>query len=205
MRKQLIALEGIDGTGKTTAAKALASLYNFKYLKIPDGKLCQLREHIDSQESFMTRFLYYMACNSDAQKTINSILTANDLAIDRYYHSTLAYHNILLGKDMGYYLEDLNLRKADNIFLLAADKETVKDRISRRPGNATDSKLEKDIDFLMRVQDEFFRICPAAHIIDTSVLDEQGVIEYIKTRMRYENGIRNKSQDRKCIVAQEFA
>ena len=46
----------------------------------------------------------------------------------------------------------------------------------------------------MKVQDEYLRICPEACIVNTSVLNQQVVLDYIQNKLGVEYGIRNKSK-----------
>lgn len=198
--KKLIVFEGVDGTGKTTAAKSLGSEPNFKYLKNPNGALSEGRKYVDAQNSYMARFFYYMACNLDISSQVENMLKEDSIALDRYYHSTWAYHNIMLNKDMSRYIEDAGLMQPYKLFLFVADYDIIRKRILERNGQTTDSAIEKNIELIMRVQDEYLRICPWADIVDTSKLNKEQTIKYIKSALGIDRDIAHSEQSKKRLV-----
>ncbi len=103
----LIAIEGIDGAGKTTQVKLLKAHYEKQGLKVAvfkeptDGpfgrKIRQLaingREHISPEEEFE---LFLKDRIYDCEKNIIPALNENKLVLlDRYYFSSIAYQGAL--------------------------------------------------------------------------------------------------------------
>ena len=50
-----VSLDGVDGVGKTTVAKLLASDSSFQYHKSPAGPFAQLREEVDAHATPLER------------------------------------------------------------------------------------------------------------------------------------------------------
>ncbi len=102
-----IAIEGIDGAGKTTQVQRLKEYFQRKNLIVntfkepTDGHYGQLiREiaktgrHLYTPEEELNLFL--MDRKEDCEKNINPALAKNELVImDRYYHSNIAYQGAL--------------------------------------------------------------------------------------------------------------
>src|SRR2546422_940162 len=92
---KLIVVEGIDGTGKTTVARRLATAIRAKYLRTPPPRFDSLRKYVDKEASVETRFLFYLCSVAYASDIIRRELTKRDVVCDRYLGTTLAYHRAL--------------------------------------------------------------------------------------------------------------
>lgn len=162
-----IVLEGIDGSGKTTLARALkCELESVKGWVVrltaepTDGPVGSLLrgEGIDSPKAEAMLFVADRACHTDEIRK----LTEQGITVicDRYYASTLAYQSASLsGPDLDY---DLLVRMNESVtdepditILLDLDPETCGDRIDRR--GEQKSKFER-LEYQKRVRANYLRI-----------------------------------------------
>ncbi len=162
----LVALEGVDGSGKTTLARALAEhliargkdvvLTQEPTTGVYGQKLRQLLgEGRASAEELL--FLFLKDRQEHVKETILPALWAGKIVItDRYYFSTLAYQGA-----QGFSLEDLTLINQaiapcpDLVFVLHLPLEKVPLRIRHRQRLES---FEKDQGFLHQVERIFSRI-----------------------------------------------
>ncbi len=106
----LLAIEGLDGSGKTTQAKLLYTLlsqegYNVCYLKEPtDGKwgkkikkISQSKKRVISREGIQKEFeLFLKDRKFDVENNIKPNINKHAIVIlDRYYYSSIAYQGSL--------------------------------------------------------------------------------------------------------------
>lgn len=93
---RLIVIEGIDGAGKTTICNRLTKDYDFRYMSQPEdtwvGRAARkaLREDVDPA----CDLFLHMAAHANQQPRIRKILDENDIVMDRYYHSRVAYQSV---------------------------------------------------------------------------------------------------------------
>ena len=88
--------------------------------------------------------------------------------MDRYLLSVLAYHNIIVGKQLKAELYVSNLRQPDITILLTVNEMAVRQRMKNRPPR---HQYESDPMFLLEVQREFLRLIDRGKtiVIDTSI------------------------------------
>lgn len=91
-RNKVFALEGLDGTGKTTAGKLLAEQTGNQYVYCMDGnRLRRFRERFDTAPT-PVRFLYYVAVPLDNYRRIERRRKVSDVYVDRTVAASIAYH-----------------------------------------------------------------------------------------------------------------
>lgn len=118
-----IVLEGIDGSGKSTTANAIATALKGVALTTPLDKFKNVRSELESiyEDEYLARQLFYASTAvSSSNRVANELLTSNCVVIDRYWLSTQVYHswymkgrqmllpeveNILLKPDLTVYLK----------------------------------------------------------------------------------------------------
>ena len=161
-----IVVEGIDGSGKSTAAKSLAERAK--------GGAVLTREPTDSwigkavragEKDEVSPYLDALLFMADrAQHTLNIkgwLDEGRTVICDRYYHSTVAYQTVYLkgcslGDNFDWLLE-ANLRISvppDMTFLLVLDPEKA---IERAGGRGDFSRFER-LEFLKEVQETYERL-----------------------------------------------
>ena len=92
----LIVIEGLDGTGKSTIAKALASSINAKLLGTPGVEFVEVRKIMDQvyEHSPLARQLFYASTVVNVSERLKELMTQSEVVvIDRYWLSTLVYHH----------------------------------------------------------------------------------------------------------------
>jgi dTMP kinase len=170
----LVALEGIDGTGKSTQVKRLTAIfreqgYDVLPLREPTDspwgrrlrEAMQARRHMLSPAQELDLFLRDR--RYDVAAHIQPALAAGKLVLmDRYYFSTIAYQGAL-GLDPA---EIRRLNEAfapvpDLVCILLLPPTDALERIRRSRGRA-DEVFERE-DYLKRV-DEVFRSLQGPHI-----------------------------------------
>ncbi|MCZ2722356.1 AAA family ATPase [Marinomonas sp. 15G1-11] len=92
----LIVIEGLDGVGKSTIAKALSTRLNAELLSTPDPALKKARQIIDEGYSGtpLARQLFYASSVVHASEKIKHLKEQRKIVVvDRYWLSTQVYHN----------------------------------------------------------------------------------------------------------------
>ena len=123
MNKKFIAIEGLDGTGKSTTAKALAEALGGTALSTPLDKFKQVRpqlEEIYLNEPYGRQLFYASTAIATSIQVKQELETHQVVILDRYWLSTQVYHhwrtqgqhfelaeveNMLLKPDLTIYLE----------------------------------------------------------------------------------------------------
>jgi dTMP kinase len=173
-----IAIEGIDGVGKTTCAKILAKRVSAYYYRTPSGLFERNRTKIDTLGDFHLRFIFYLASVFHATNRIRKLLTEQPVICDRYIYSTIAYHKAL-GVDLSYIdLERLPILLPDFSIYLWADERAYIHRLTRRGSRpSSDKELEINRVLQQRIHREFLSL-PLLPI-DTSNLNPNEVCDVI--------------------------
>ena len=162
----LIVLEGIDGCGKSTVAKAVAERLGERAVLTREptdswiGRA--VKEGDGSEISPYTDALLFMADRAQHTLEMAELVRRGRLVVcDRYYHSTVAYQTASLRRrglgDNFDWLLDANTRislRPDVTFLLVLPPERMPERISDRGER---SRFEK-LDFLREVAQNYERL-----------------------------------------------
>lgn len=181
----LIAVEGIDGTGKTTISKFIFEFLSKKgfeciLLREPGDsiygkKIRNSRKRISPEEEIE---LFMRDREEDVKKNILPALKEGKIVImDRYYYSTIAYQGAR-GIDTEK-IKEMNERiapKPDLVILLDADPEKVIKRIEAR-GELTPFE---DIHYLRRVREIFLNYVDEKVVI----VDASKPLEKVKEEVK---------------------
>ena len=145
----LIALDGPDGTGKTTLSKLLAEKTNCIYIKTPPNNLNKIRFNFDWNPS--ARFSFYLLSVLDLPE---------ECFLDRYILSTIAYHSVLNPKEKTNYKETTKelikkgfIKKPDLQIILTVDEHERKKRIKNRENSY--NFYDDDDNFQKKIANEF--------------------------------------------------
>lgn len=181
----LIAVEGIDGTGKTTISKFILELLSKKgfecvLLREPGDsiygkKIRNSRKRLSPEEEIE---LFMRDREEDVKKNILPALKEGKIVImDRYYYSTIAYQGAR-GIDTEK-IKEMNERiapKPDLVILLDADPEKVVKRIKAR-GYLTPFE---DVDYLRKVRKIFLSYADENFV----VVDASKPLEKVKDEVK---------------------
>lgn len=166
----LIAIEGIDGAGKTSIANELVKfLKNLGYdtilLKEPSNsiyaqKIKSAKERLPPEEELE---LFLRDREIDAVKNIIPALQSGKVVVmDRYYYSNIAYQSARgLDADEIRKLNEKIAPKPDLVILLDVSPETALERIKPR-GKLT---LFEGKEYLEKVRENFLRIADKKTVV----------------------------------------
>ncbi len=178
MKYKLIAVEGVDGTGKTTITRLLAKEFKGKYFYTPPIIIRFLKNFMDRHAPIKIRCIYYLAGNWLSSLILPFYIRKTTVFCDWYYFSTIAYHSVLMKKN----LKEPKLLKPDVVIYLSADWEVVEKRLSERKEKSKYENMEflKKVDIKYREMLEDFQ---KVIYVDTSFGDTQAIIRKIKEEL----------------------
>lgn len=127
----LIALEGLEGVGKTTLGKLVAERIGATYIKSPPPEMNPVRGFIAETLSPGANFYFYLAGLCALQADIEANLLKGAVIVDRYIDSTIAYHRFGRDFDAPRFEESL-IRSPDMTLVVTCPEEVRADRIAAR-------------------------------------------------------------------------
>lgn len=179
---KFIVLEGVDGSGKTTAAHCLADRLGYEYVKTPGDIFAAVRPLFEDKAHVTGRLYFYLGTVLYASEDIKKKLAAGKGVIcDRYIYTTICYQRAM-GAQVSKELEKeiiSELRMPDMTLFLYADKEARHQRLGMRQeaslGYRGDQWLEQNDQFQEKLV-KLFRRYPMK-TVDTSKLNPEQVCE----------------------------
>ncbi|SQD76700.1 dTMP kinase [Moritella yayanosii] len=91
-----IVIEGLDGVGKSTITKALATAINAVVLTTPGDKFKGIRDQLEViyQDNHQARQLFYMSTVVSISEQVRELISkGKNVIVDRYWLSTQVYHH----------------------------------------------------------------------------------------------------------------
>lgn len=179
-----IVFEGLDGAGKTTLAKMLASDLDGVYIDTPPPLLQTngIREVMDEEVSLETRFLYYLLANSYVSDEVKKARESRIVICDRYIHSTISIHT-LLGVKLHIDINSLGLEQPDiSFFIFISDEMERRQRIEGRQKKTKYDIIKEDEAFREQYIN-YFRQRKEFIFIDTAHESERESLEKIKAEI----------------------
>lgn len=189
-KAMFIVFEGLDGTGKSTCARALAESIGAKYMTTPAESLRKLRSQIiesfdHSQEAAQ---FFYLATVWDASKKIAALLqSGQSVVLDRYFVSTQAYAELRGSQFRDDSMQNF-LTPADLTVFLHAPLEVRQQRIRKRGASTADNEtLNHAADAkLHETHERRFDLPVVGQLItlDTSVLSVDEIVFHVIERIK---------------------
>jgi dTMP kinase len=179
----LITIDGVDGVGKTSVAKMLATELGFIYYKSPGFPFNEMRDEVNLRAGPIERFAFYRLATSNDSMVIKKLLESNSVVCDRYIASTIAYH-VTMDKRIHSLVNRDDLLVPNLSVLLSADTLVRNKRILARAEQKGDHSIERSSAFLDNVAEEFSRM--KMFEVNTSNISIQEVVHRI--RLKFEKG-----------------
>jgi thymidylate kinase len=146
VKHRFIVFEGIDGSGKTSLAKEFAKRIHGFYYHSPSSFISPLR-YLADVSPLRIKYHYYRLSHRIAALEIRHLLRKTDVVCDRYMYTTVAYHDVLLKKELGLQ----RILVPDKIVFVSAGWKEIKRRLSKRGAKI---RLEY-IPYLRKVQKRY--------------------------------------------------
>jgi pyruvate kinase len=162
-RNLIIAIEGIDGSGKTTIAKRLSMVIDATYVSTPPAPFKDHQNFFEENErEILARFFYYLGSLWESWRYIEVESGKKIVLLDRYLLSTKIYHEVLLSeRDLTkVYIVDKAINTlappaADINILLEVSEEFAIERLKNKKQKQFDENLEKNRNFQDRLAEKF--------------------------------------------------
>ena len=151
------------------------------YYRCPPKVLIPFRKIAD-KSPYVFRYLYYLIGNYVAQWELRKILKYKSVVCDWYVYSTVAYHSVLLKRD----LTIPSILLPDLLIYLEADMNEVASRLNKR---TVVSKFE-NINFLSDVKKKYSKRLlniQNKYIIDTSSKPIGTTLQEILQKIAFNN------------------
>jgi len=163
----VIAIDGLDGTGKSTAVRLLAEALNAPAMSSPPASLRGERCLADALPEAERR-AWYMNANSVAMREARTLADRDLVVMDRSIASTLAFGMAVRGRVASTADIPCGADLPEFRFLLRVEESVRVQRIWGRGEGRTreEMRLEEDHDFRARVMAGFANIC--THEMDAS-------------------------------------
>lgn len=171
----IIAIEGIDGSGKSTVAGMVSLYIGGVCLHTPCDGYDVMKDYFGNCcESALPRFYFYVSSLWDAYLKAIKISESKPVIFDRYALSTAVYHKVLFRKckiilNVDEIAKSVFPPEADLNILLNVSTTVTKTRLRMRQSGKFDTVLEKDVKFQTMVADLYVKSCPV--IIDANSAD----------------------------------
>ena len=147
--KKFIVIEGLDGTGKSTTAKALAKALGGVALNTPLDKFKDVRpqlEDIYAKESYGRQLFYASTAIASSLQVQKELADSPAVVLDRYWLSTQVYHS---WRTQGVHfklpeVEGMLLKPDLTVYLELSLEERIK-RLGGRSDNTEEDRQTTDL------------------------------------------------------------
>lgn len=126
-----IAIEGGDGTGKSTLTTQLANKLGGRAYATPPHKYRKYRDEVDRTSPPKEHYDYYRDSILDASEEIRELMSQKNCVVcDRYWISTVTYHEVM---GVSVNLDDFKeiVRPDVTILLVASPNEQIRRMVAR--------------------------------------------------------------------------
>lgn len=154
---KIIAIEGLDGSGKSTVVRGIAKALDAEIVANPLSDDLAARIVADASPPAERREFYRRANVAAMARAVELVYAGRTVVMDRSIASTLSYGEAELGRVAGRALLPKSVAMADRILFLAVSEPLRRARIEARAGELTieERRLLEDDAFRERVLDGY--------------------------------------------------
>jgi thymidylate kinase len=190
-RNIFVVVEGLDNVGKTTVCRLAADALKDKgesavYVKTPPDAFRAVAAVVNESATRDAHYLFHLAGVKFAEAEIALKLSKQTVICDRYYYSTIAYHQGA-GSQLPIQLSDVMAVQPDFAFLLIAS-ETERMRRAREKSHPTKGDLETKTSAPLLLEAERILRSMPLEIIDTTALSAPQVAATIVSAVAQRRG-----------------
>lgn len=152
-RAPIVALEGLDGSGKSTLVTALADALRAEVVRCPPESMCDERVRADALGPADRRAFYWRGNEEAMRLAIDHVFAGRTVVMDRSYASTAAYATAEQGTVARPDDIPRGVARPDLVVFLELPESERRKRLGGRPGPRTpeEARLAEDAEFRSRV------------------------------------------------------
>lgn len=175
IRRPIIAIEGLDGSGKSTVVRAVSARLGATTIGCPPSRLRAERAVADTLAPDERRAWYWKSNHEAMKDATDEVFRGQTVVMDRSFASTAVYGAAERGEIASLEHVPRDLAKPDHIFFLSLDEEERQRRLQGRgaPRTAEETRLADDDAFRQRVI-EGYRALGVVWIDARGTVDEIG-------------------------------
>jgi UMP-CMP kinase 2 len=177
-----VAIEGLDGTGKSTVVRALAARLGGVVVQSPPARMRGERARADALPPSERRAWYWQANREAMKDATDFVFAGTPVVMDRCFASTAAYEAAERGEVATRAGVRRDVPRPDLVLLLSVPEEERRRRLSGRGGarTAEEDRLQRDDAFRRRVLEGYAALgalpVDAAGTVDGTVA---AIVEHI--------------------------
>ncbi len=174
VRHPIIAIEGLDGTGKSTVVRALSARLNATTIGCPPSRLRAERAVADTLAPEQRRAWYWNSNREAMKDATDEVFRGQTVVMDRSFASTAVYGAAERGEIASFEHVPRDLDRPDHIFFLSLAEDERRARLHGRAGTRTveEIRLADDNDFRERVIEGY-------RALGVVWIDAQGTVDEI--------------------------
>ena len=179
------AVEGLDGTGKSTTTKLLAAETNSRYYHWSEKNSLIRFKHLFQNKPLLLQFFFHVMTGADTHVRVNNMLKTSDVYVDRSMVSTIAYYKAMGIPDyLIAMIPKVTLDIYDRLLYFTADEQTRLERMEFRETSGEKAMTPRDRLSLVignKVDQAYRGLMPEkTHIIDTNKSTVREVVDALK-------------------------
>jgi thymidylate kinase len=173
----IIAVEGVDCSGKGKTCKALTAALGAVLYKTPPENMKEEQERINATTSDIEHYRYFIGVVQRASEDILAMPHRRNVVIDRYWMTTVVYHRAM---GIPATLEEMGtIMLPDFTVYLGVSPEVQAVRMTGRGMSEGDKRMQHRQQLLREIYDEVLATQPGVIRVDTSNLPTEKVVAMI--------------------------